>query len=67
MTVQSITIWKWESVRASPYRMCKPDHDPDRVIAFRHDYPGKARAKRGRSGILGLTTEALFGVGSKPV
>jgi len=60
-------VFEWESVRDSPYRMCKHDLDPNRVIAFKHDYLGKAQVKRDQYGVLGLTTEALFGVGSKPV
>ena len=60
-------VFAWESVRTSPYRMCKPDLDPDRVMAFKHDYLRKAQVKRDRYGVLGLTTEALFGVGSKLV
>jgi len=60
-------VFEWESVRTSPYRMCKPDLDPDSVMAFKHDYLRKARVKRDQYGALGLTTEALFGVGSKRV
>jgi len=60
-------VFEWESVRTSPYRMCRCDLDSDRVMAFKHDYLAQARIKRDRYGVLGLTTEALFGVGSKPV
>ena len=60
-------VFEWESVRTSPYRMCKRDLDPDRVMAFKHDYLAKAQVERDQYGVLGLTTEALFGVGSKPV
>jgi hypothetical protein len=60
-------VFEWESVRTSPYRMCMRDLDPDRVMAFKHDYLAQARVKRDQCGVLGLTTEALFGVGSKPV
>ena len=60
-------VFEWESVRDSSYRMRRRDLDPNRVIAFKQDYLGKARVKRDQYGVLGITTEALFGVGSKPV
>lgn len=57
--------FEWESIRTSAYRM-RTDLDPMRVEAFRQEYLREARQRRERHGVLGLTTGALFGVGSKP-
>jgi SAM-dependent methyltransferase len=56
--------FEWESIRTSVYRM-QTDLDPARVAAFRQEYLRAAREKLDQHGVLGLTTGALFGVGSK--
>ena len=58
--------FEWESVRTSAYRTAQGELNPASVAVFKRDYLRKAQAQREQHGVLGLTTAALFGVGSKP-
>lgn len=59
-------VLEFQCLSTSRYRMARSRLDPTRVRAFEAEYHRRAAPILARFGVVGLTSGALFGVGTRP-